>query len=129
MKVRILSRNPSEYRRETSDDVFKIPRNYSQEEHPFASEREYVRAMNAAKIQRIMAKPFIGALEGTTERMTSISLNSETLGLAVFGTADGKIQYWDIALRKRIFETQAHGSEIRGICHTNKSRLMYTVSL
>lgn len=50
-----------------------------------------MRAINAAKLERIMAKPFIGALEGTTERMTCISLNSETLGLSVFGTADGKV--------------------------------------
>ncbi|VDP31302.1 unnamed protein product [Schistosoma mattheei] len=38
----------------------------------------------------MMGKPFIGALEGSTERVTSISLNTETLGMATFGTADGK---------------------------------------
>ncbi|CAH8530617.1 unnamed protein product [Heterobilharzia americana] len=129
MKVRMLSRNPSDFRRETADDIFKIPRNQSVTEHPFASEREYVRALNAAKLGRMMAKPFLGALEGTSERMTALSLNTETLGLAVFGTADGKIQYWDIAKRNRILEVLVHDSEIRGICHFNKSRLMYTCSL
>ncbi|CAL8086155.1 unnamed protein product [Calicophoron daubneyi] len=129
MKVRMLSRNPSDFRRETADDIFKIPRNYDGLEHPFAAEREYVRAINAAKLSRMMAKPFLGALEGTTERMTCLSLNSETLELAVFGTADGKIQYWNVASRKRVFETRAHDSEIRGICHYNKSSMIYTCSL
>ncbi|KAG5450595.1 DDB1- and CUL4-associated factor 13, partial [Clonorchis sinensis] len=113
----------------TDIPVFKNVTNYDASEHPFAAEREYVRAVNAAKLQRMMAKPFLGALEGTTEQMVCLSLNSETLGLAVFGTADGKIQYWDIATRKLIFETRAHDCEIRGICHYNKSRFMYTCSL
>ncbi|KAA3671544.1 WD repeat and SOF domain-containing protein 1 [Paragonimus westermani] len=129
MKVRMLSRNPSDFRRETKDDIFKIPRNYSASEHPFSAEREYVRALNSAKLQRMMAKPFLGSLEGTTERITCISLNSETLGIAVFGTADGKIQYWDVSLRKRLFENQAHDAEIRGVSHCNRSSLMYTCSL
>ncbi|KAF6775216.1 hypothetical protein AHF37_05564 [Paragonimus kellicotti] len=129
MKVRMLSRNPSDFKRETKDDIFKIPRNYSASEHPFSAEREYVRAVNSAKLQRMMAKPFLGSLEGTTERITCISLNSETLGVAVFGTADGKIQYWDVSLRKRLFENQAHDAEIRGVSHCNRSSLMYTCSL
>ncbi|CAH8526431.1 unnamed protein product [Dicrocoelium dendriticum] len=129
MKVRMLSRNPSDFRRETSDDIFKIPRNYHPSEHPLSSEREYVRAINSAKLQRMMAKPFLGSLEGTTEKMTCISLNSETLGLAVFGTADGKIQYWDIANRRRVFEQRAHDGEVRGVSHCNRSSLMYTCSL
>ncbi|OON22577.1 hypothetical protein X801_01519 [Opisthorchis viverrini] len=66
--------------------------NYDAAEHPFSAEREYIRAVNAAKLQRMMAKPFLGALEGTTEQMVCLSLNSETLGLAVFGTADGKVK-------------------------------------
>lgn len=68
-----------------------MPRNSSLTEHPFAVEREYVRAINSAKLEKMMSKPFLGALEGTSEIMTCLSLNSETLGLAVFGTADGKV--------------------------------------
>ncbi len=69
-----------------------MPRNYSGTEHPFATEREYVRALNSAKLSRMMAKPFLGCLEGTTDNMTVMSLNTEKVGLAVFGTADGKVR-------------------------------------
>lgn len=68
-----------------------MPRNHSATEHPFAAEREYVRALNSAKLSRMMAKPFVGCLEGTTDTMTVMSLNTEKVGLAVFGTADGKV--------------------------------------
>ncbi|KAK4469015.1 hypothetical protein MN116_000158, partial [Schistosoma mekongi] len=129
MKVRMLCRNPSDFRRETADDIFKIPRNQKVTEHPFFSEREYVRAMNAAKLGRMMAKPFLGALEGTHERVTTISLNTETLGVIAVRTTDGKIQSWDIAKRNKLAEVLAHENEVRGICHFSKSRLMYTVGL
>ncbi|CAH8523489.1 unnamed protein product [Schistosoma bovis] len=129
MKVRLLSRNPSDFRRETADDIFKIPRNHSVAEHPFSCEREYVRAINAAKLGKMMGKPFIGALEGSTERVTSISLNTETLGMATFGTADGKVQFWNVSKRNKVVEVIAHESEVRGICHSNRSRLIYTCSL
>ncbi|VDD74741.1 unnamed protein product [Mesocestoides corti] len=129
MKIHMLSRKPSDYLRETADDIFKMPRNYSGNEHPFASEREYIRALNSAKLSRMMAKPFLGCLEGTTDSMTVMSLNTEKVGLAVFGTADGKIQYWDISSRKCVYETAAHAGEVRGICQYNKSQLMYTCGL
>ena len=38
-----------------------------------------------------MAKPFIGCLNGTTDTMTVMSLNTEKVGLGVFGTTDGKV--------------------------------------
>ncbi|KAH9286690.1 DDB1- and CUL4-associated factor 13 [Echinococcus granulosus] len=129
MKIRMLSRNPADYLRETADDIFKMPRNHSVTEHPFAAEREYVRALNSAKLSRMMAKPFIGCLEGTTDTMTVMSLNTEKVGLAVFGTADGKIQYWDIAGRKLAYEAPAHAGEVRGVCQYDKSQLMYSCGL
>ncbi|KAM3181635.1 hypothetical protein ACTXT7_013989 [Hymenolepis weldensis] len=126
MKVRLLSRNPADYQRQTKDDIFKMPRNVSSTEHPFAAEREYIRALNAAKLSRMMAKPFIGCLAGTTDTMTVMSLNTEKVGLAVFGTFDGKVQYWDVARRKLIHEAEAHSGEVRGVCQYDKSQLMYT---
>ena len=68
-----------------------MPRNYSVTEHPFAAEREYIRALNSAKLSRMMAKPFIGCLNGTTDTMTVMSLNTEKVGLGVFGTTGGKV--------------------------------------
>ena len=36
----------------------------SQTEHPFEAEREYTRALNSVKLEKVFAKPFLGALDG-----------------------------------------------------------------
>ena len=43
MKVKVISRNPDDYIRETKDNVHKIQRNYDPALHPFEAQREYVR--------------------------------------------------------------------------------------
>lgn len=60
MKIKVISRNPNDYIRETKLDIHKMPRNYSPEVHPFQAQREYVRALNATKLERMFAKPFLG---------------------------------------------------------------------
>ena len=62
MKVKVLSRNPDDYQRETKFDIHKVPRNYAPQLHPFQPQREYVRALNATKLERVFAKPFIGII-------------------------------------------------------------------
>jgi hypothetical protein len=37
---------------------------FSQTEHPFEAEREYTRALNSVKLEKVFAKPFLGALDG-----------------------------------------------------------------
>lgn len=60
MKVKVLSRNPDEYLRETKTSIHRIPRNIDPSLHPFEGPREYVRALNATKLERVFAKPFVG---------------------------------------------------------------------
>jgi hypothetical protein len=40
------------------------PFDSSQTEHPFEAEREYTRALNSVKLEKVFAKPFLGALDG-----------------------------------------------------------------
>ncbi|KAL4842340.1 hypothetical protein H8958_006926 [Nasalis larvatus] len=46
MKVKMLSRNPDNYVRETKLDLQRVPRNYDPTLHPFEVPREYVRIWN-----------------------------------------------------------------------------------
>lgn len=41
MKVKVISRNPDEYIRETKSDIHKVQRNYDPSLHPLESAREY----------------------------------------------------------------------------------------
>jgi DDB1- and CUL4-associated factor 13 len=36
-------------------------------DHPFSRAREYQRALNATKLNKIFAKPFLGTLEGHSD--------------------------------------------------------------
>jgi WD repeat and SOF domain-containing protein 1 len=53
-------------------DIHKLPRNYDPELHPFEMNREYTRAVNAVKLERVFAKPFLGALDGHGDAVTSL---------------------------------------------------------
>ena len=46
---------------------------FSPELHPFEAEREYQRALNAVKLERTFAKPFVGSLDGHRDSLTHLS--------------------------------------------------------
>ena len=62
VKVKMLKRDPADHLRETKQDIHKLSRNYDPELHPFDVNREYVRAANAVKLERVFAKPFLGGV-------------------------------------------------------------------
>lgn len=41
MKVKVISRNPDEYMRETKHDIHRLKRNYDPELHPLEGPRKY----------------------------------------------------------------------------------------
>lgn len=51
----------------------KVHRNYDPSLHQFEKAKEYTRALNAAKIDRIFAKPFICALPHEARSLTTLS--------------------------------------------------------
>ena len=59
--------------------------------HPFARARERTRALNAAKIERIFAKPFVAALEGHGEAVECMARRPESLNTVASGGWDGGV--------------------------------------
>lgn len=57
--------------------------------HPFSRARERTRALNAAKLERIFAKPFIGALEGHVDAVETMAKKPGTLNVIASGSWDG----------------------------------------
>ncbi len=92
MKVKVLSRNPDKYTRETSLDLHKLPRNYDPALHPFESQREYTRALNAVKLERVFAKPFLAALDGHSDLISKLQKHPTQLSTLVSGAADGVVR-------------------------------------
>ena len=64
--------------------------------HPFQREREYVRALNATKIEKMFAKPFVASLELHNDAVRAMK-RSNFLGSVMYsGACDGSVVQWDL---------------------------------
>lgn len=57
--------------------------------HPFARARERTRALNAAKMDRLFAKPFVDSLEGHIDAIEALSRQPGSLTTVASGSWDG----------------------------------------
>lgn len=116
MKVKVLCRNPDDYMRETKKDIHKVNRNLNPTLHPFESAREYVQALNTVKLERVFAKPFVGALDGHRDSIQCLAKHPKKLSYLVSGGCDGEIRLWDLMKRTCARVVPAHNGIVRGIC-------------
>ncbi len=71
--------------------LFAVPRNYDPVLHPFEAPREYMRAMNAVKLERVFAKPFLGSLDGHRDGVHCVSKHPKSLSTLLSGSCDGEV--------------------------------------
>lgn len=119
MKVKVLTRNPDDYQRETKNDLFKASRNFSAPRDPFQPVIEYTRALSAAKLNRVFAKPFIGSLDGHQDGVNILAKHPLRLPIVLSGGQDGQIRLWNIPLKKCLATIQAHNGPVNGISVDN----------
>lgn len=67
MKVKTVSRSEEQYTRDSRQHIQKVHRNLDPSLHPFEQAREYQRALTATKVDKIFARPFLGALDGHSD--------------------------------------------------------------
>ncbi|KAL7672442.1 hypothetical protein ACOME3_007326 [Neoechinorhynchus agilis] len=115
MKVKVLCRNPADYVRETKSDIRRLPRNYDPSLHPFELQREYTRALNAAKTERLLAKPFIGNLTGHREGVCAMAKHSHRLPLLISGAFDGQLKLWNLMTRDCLDTVNVHSGCVRSL--------------
>lgn len=68
-----------------------VPRNYDPVLHPFEVPREYVRAMNATKLERLFAKPFLSSLDGHRDGVNCMAKHPKSLSTVLSGACDGEV--------------------------------------
>lgn len=115
MKIKTIARSEEDYTRERKQDVQKVQRNLDPSLHPMAKSVEYTRAVNAVKLQRVFAKPFVGALAGHSDGVTCMSKCPDRLNCIVSGASDGEIRVWDVAARQGIRKFLGHTGPISGL--------------
>ncbi|XP_072966176.1 uncharacterized protein [Typha angustifolia] len=115
MKVKVISRSTEEFTRERSQDLQKVFRNYDPNLRTQEKAVEYTRALNAAKLEKIFARPFIGAMDGHIDAVSCMAKNPNHLKGIFSGSMDGDIRLWDIATRKTVCQFPGHQGAVRGL--------------
>ena len=114
MKIKVINQAASN-ERDSKLDVAKVHKNVDPKLHPFERAREYSRALIAVKLDRVFAKPFIGALAGHSDGIYCSSTNPRSLVSFVSGAADGEVIVWDLAARTKLWSVYGHAAFVRGV--------------
>lgn len=89
MKIKALSRSLDAHAPSSSGAPAPQSRNLDPSQHPFAQAREYTRALNAVKIERMFSKPFVGALEGHSDGVYVVEMDAARGNIVATGAGDG----------------------------------------
>lgn len=93
--------------------------------HPFSKARERTRALNAAKMERIFAKPFVDSLEGHLDAIEVLCRKPHSLNIIASGSWDGGIIMHNLTQRSRIATMQGtHKGKVSGLCFSQDDRLL-----
>lgn len=156
MKIKVLGHSEGDSHRERPADLPKVQRNPSPVLHPFERPREYTRALNATKLSRTFAKPFLAALDGHKDGIYVLAKHPKKLNCLASGSADGgmsrllqldvavltfaaEFKLWNLSSRTNVGSVErAHQGFIRGLainsdgsvltCGDDKTIKLWTVS-
>lgn len=125
VKISVLQHAPSVHLPARPGDPTPTTRNLDPLMHPFARARERNRALNAAKMDRLFAKPFVGALEGHIDAVEVLCKKPGSLSAVASGSWDGGIILHNVSERKHIRRIQgAHKGKVSGLCFAQDDRLL-----
>lgn len=122
--MKVISRSTEEFTRERSQDLQRVFRNFDPNLRPQEKGIEYVRAVNAAKLEKIFARPFIGAMDGHIDSIKCMAKNPNYLKGIFSASCDGDIRLWDIASRKTVCQFSGHQGVVSGLTVSTDGRVL-----
>ncbi|KAI0875130.1 WD40-repeat-containing domain protein [Hypoxylon argillaceum] len=103
----------------------KAPRNLDPAMHQFDRAREYTRALNATKLERMFAQPFICQLgNGHVDGVYSFAKDPNDLSRFASGSGDGVVKCWNLASREEVWKTTAAENIVKSIAFTKDQKLL-----
>ncbi|OAA70595.1 U3 small nucleolar RNA associated protein [Cordyceps fumosorosea ARSEF 2679] len=124
MKIKAISRSVASQQAPGSDAP-KQSRNLDSALHPFERAREYKRALNAVKLERLHAAPFIAQLgRGHVDGVYSMAKDPSSLERFASGSGDGVVKVWDLTTREEAWHTTAHENIVKGLAWTRDQKLL-----
>ncbi|CAN4105003.1 unnamed protein product [Withania somnifera] len=124
MRLKVISRSTDEFTRERSQDLQRVFRNFDPSLRPQEKAVEYVRAVNAAKLDKIFARPFIGAMDGHIDAVSCMAKNPNHLKGIFSGSMDGDVRLWDLATRRTVRQFPGHQGAVRGLTVSTDGRIL-----
>jgi len=125
MKVRVIHHDESDFVTRDGGETMAFL-NPDPSLHPFQKEREYVRALNATKMEKMFAKPFIGALQGHTDAVKCMARAHQQIVPLWSGSCDGEIRWWHTGTRKCTRSVRAHKGFVRGLVSSYDDRFLFS---
>lgn len=119
VKFKAICRDDNDYKRRTNTEIEKVYRNTNPHLHPFQKAREYVRAVNAVKLEKVFAKPFLFSLNDHTDGIKCMSKNTKNLSEIVSGGFDGQIVFWNVTNKQATFNINSSHNFVKGLCFSN----------
>ena len=106
-----------------------MSRNLDPSVHPFERAREYTRALNATKLERMFAAPFIAQLgRGHVDGVYTLAKDAESLQRFASASGDGVVKVWDLTSREETWNARAHEGIVKGLCWTKDKKLLSCAS-
>ncbi|CAE6517316.1 unnamed protein product [Rhizoctonia solani] len=125
MKISVLRHDPKAHLPQRKGDATPITRNLDPLAHPFARARERTRALNAAKIERMFAKPFVASLEGHIDGVYTLATKAGDLETITSGSGDGEIIVHDLSTQRHLLKFPgAHKGTVSAITYAEGPRLL-----
>ncbi|KAJ9473641.1 DDB1- and CUL4-associated factor 13 [Diplonema papillatum] len=115
MKIKCLSRASRDHTKDRGSDVSRVHRNLDPKLHPFDRQIEYKRAVTAAKLDRMFAKPFVAAFDGHIDTVCALAKDPSSLSHVVSGGFDGEVRLWNIQKREMCHKVVAHRGAVSGL--------------
>ncbi|AFN82490.1 WD40 repeat-containing protein [Encephalitozoon romaleae SJ-2008] len=113
MKINTIYHKPEEICKERKKDVEYMSFAKDEAYHPFMKEREFVRALNSVKIERMLSKPFITALSYHKEGIHLLARHFQQ-PLFASGSFDNQVVLWDLGQRSVLRRFECNSS-IKGL--------------
>ncbi|EDO06874.1 Sof1-like domain family protein [Babesia bovis T2Bo] len=126
MKLKVLHRNARDYISQGPHDRPKPMRNLDPNLHPLARQKEFVRAVVAAKLKKMHAKPFVAALEGHTDSVDSMSMSRSNISDLFTGSCNGEIMFWNLLTKRKGILIGVHEGFVKGLCTNGDGTLLYS---
>lgn len=125
MKLKTISRSTDTYVPVRNTQESALPRNLNPALHPFERAREYTRALQATKLERMFAQPFIGQLgDGHRDGVYVLAKNYHSTNQFASGSGDGVIKYWNLTSRQETASFRAHYGMCTGLVISPKNQML-----